>query len=109
MHLLNAFNDRRKKKSADKANTVAAIGAMAKAGTLRDTGPKPTNDERRELRSDIQDVKYEAQYGTARRSASGESLPKKDALRNAGKKLDKAIADPASNNGIRSATTWEKK
>jgi hypothetical protein len=113
MHLLNAFNDRRKAKRADKANTVAAIGAMAKSGTLRDAGPKPTAGDRNQLKADINDVKYEAQYGVSGRNSQNYSLPKKEALHNAGKALDKNIAalekDPNANGGVRSATTWAKK
>ena len=102
MGLLSYVRDRKQVKASragESANTIAAI---------RDTGPKPTTEERDQLRGDITDVKYEAQYGDAGRAASGERLPKKDALRNAGKKLD-ANSKPGANNGIRSATTWEKK
>lgn len=113
MHSIRAFNDRRKKKSADRANTVASIEAMGKAGTLRDTGPRPDDDERRQLRSDIRDVKYEAQYGDSGRDHKGYHLGMGQALTNAGRKLDKTIAaqekDPNYNNGVRSATTWVKK
>jgi hypothetical protein len=102
-----------RKKNADSANTIAAIGAMAKSGALRDAGPKPSTEERSQNHYDREDVKYEAQYGDAGRSASGERLPKKEAIHKAGKKLDKTIEaqkkDPNYNNGIRSATTWEKK
>jgi hypothetical protein len=97
-----------RKKNADSANTLAAIGAMAKSGALRDAGPKPTPEERANNHYEREDVKYEAQYGDAGRAASGERLPKKEALRNAGKKLD-ANSKPGANNGVRSATTWEKK
>jgi hypothetical protein len=81
---------------------------MAKSGTLRDAGPQSTTEEKYQNELDRTDVKYEAQYGDAGRAASGERLPRKDALRNAGKKLD-ANSKPGANNGIRSATTWEKK
>lgn len=116
MGLLSYVRDRKQVKASragEGANTVAAITAMAKSGALRDAGPKPTDDERRQNHYDREDVKYEAQYGDAGRSASGERLDRGTALRNAGKKLDKTIAeqekDPNYNNGIRSATTWEKK
>jgi hypothetical protein len=113
MHSIRAFNDRRKAKRADSANTVAAIGAMAKAGTLRDTGSAPSYDERVQLRSDIRDVKYEADHGHSGRDHKGYHIGNYQALKNAGKKLDNTIAkqekDPTYNEGVRSATTWVKK
>jgi hypothetical protein len=99
-----------KKGSAD---TIAAIQAMAKSGALRDAGPKPTDDERRQNHYDREDVKYEADYGYSGRSGSGERVDRGTALRTAAKKLDKTIekqkTDPTYNSGVRSATEWVKK
>lgn len=111
MGLLSYVRDRKQVKASragESANTIAAITGMAKSGALRDAGPQSTPEEKVQNRYERDDVKYEAQYGDAGRAASGERLPKKDALRNAGKKLD-ANSKPGANNGIRSATTWEKK
>jgi hypothetical protein len=83
------FNDRRAAKKAASATTKAQIGAMAKGGTLRSAGPASTHEEKSQNHYDRENVKYEAQYGYSGRSATGERLPRKDALRNAGKKLDK--------------------
>jgi hypothetical protein len=116
MGLLSYVRDRKQVKASragESANTIAAITAMAKSGTLRDAGPKPTQEDRSQLHYDIEDVKSEAQYGYSGRSGSGERLDKGTALRKAGKKLDDTIAkqekDPTYNNGIRSATDWEKR
>ena len=113
MHSIRAFNDRRKAKRANRETTIANIEAMGKAGTLRDAGPRPDDDERRQLRSDIRDVKYEADYGYSGRSGSGERVDRGTAIRTAAKKLDKTIAeqekDPTYNAGVRSATTWTKR
>jgi len=95
------------------ASTIAAIQAMAKSGALRDAGPAPTDDERRQNHYDREDVKYEADYGYSGRSASGQPVDRGTAIRTAAKKLDKTIekqkTDPNYNSGIRSATTWEKR
>jgi hypothetical protein len=116
MGLLSYVRDRKQVKASragESANTVAAITAMAQRGTLRDAGPKPTDDEKRQNHYDREDVKYEADYGHSGRSASGERVDRGTALRTAGKKLDKTIAeqekDPTYNSGIRSATTWSTK
>ena len=116
MGLLSYVRDRKQVKASragESANTIAAITAMAKSGALRDAGPKPTDDERRQNHYDREDVKYEADYGYSGRSASGEAVDRGTALRTAGKKLDDTIAkqekDPTYNSGIRSATTWETK
>jgi hypothetical protein len=113
MHSIRAFNDRRKAKRANSANTIAAIEAMGKSGALRDAGPAPTDDERRQLRSDIRDVKYEATYGHSGRDHKGYHIGMGEALKNAGRALDKNIAaiekDPSANAGVRSATTWTKR
>jgi hypothetical protein len=77
------------KKSED-STTVAQIGAMAKSGALRYAGDKPTADDRHQLHSDINDVKYEAQYGhSGRYKYKNERLPKAEALRNAAQAKDK--------------------
>jgi hypothetical protein len=113
MHSIRAFNDRRKAKRANSANTIAAIEAMGKSGALRDAGPRPTHEERQQLHYDIQDVKSEAQYGHSGRSGSGERLDRATALRKSAKKLDDTIArqeiDPTYNSGVRSATDWVKR
>jgi hypothetical protein len=116
MGLLSYVRDRKQVKASragESANTVAALTAMAKSGTLRDAGPKPTHEERSQLHYDIQDVKSEASHGYSGRSASGEAVDRGTALRSAGKKLDKTIekqkTDPTYNAGVRSATTWSTK
>jgi len=116
MGLLSYVRDRKQVKASRAgggSDTVAQITAMAKSGTLRDAGPKSTPVEKLQNHYDREDVKSEAQYGYSGRAASGERLPKKDAQRNAAKKLDDTIdkqkTDPNYNNGVRSATTWEKK
>ena len=116
MGLLSYVRGRKQVKASragESANTIAAITAMAQRGTLRDAGPKPTDDERRQNHYDREDVLSEAKHGDSSRDYRGERLDKGTAIRKAGKKLDDTIAkqekDPNYNQGIRSATTWEKK
>ena len=116
MGLLSYVRDRKQVKASragESANTIAAITAMAKRGTLRDAGPKPTDDEKRQNHYDREDVLYEAKHGNSGRDYRGERLDTGTAIRKAGKKLDDTIAkqekDPEYNMGIRSSTTWEKK
>lgn len=78
------------RKKEESNTTKEQIGAMAKAGTLRSAGAKPTDREKQDNFYDRIDVKHEASHGySARPDYNGQELTRGEKYKRAAKQVDK--------------------